>query len=236
MTASLFLALLVVVATGIGLATWRWLPRGDFWVVAIGLSLWLAYVGTLSSSGLIRSTTLRPPGIVWIFVPVLVFLVFFAVRSRRAAALSLALPLWVLTTAQVFRVGVEIGLHRLGVEGLVPRLMTLQGGNVDIAIGLTAPFVAWLCAKGRLGAPLVAGWNWLGLLALGNVIVRAVLTAPGPLQMIHAGVPNRAIGMFPYTYIAGFFAPLAVLLHVLSLRALRQGAGAQRPRAAALAD
>jgi hypothetical protein len=64
-------------------------------------------------------------------------------------------------------------------------------------------------------------WNYLGLAALANVVVRSALTAPGPLNMIHAEVPNLAIGVFPFTFIAGFFAPLAVILHVLAIRALR---------------
>jgi hypothetical protein len=40
--------------------------------------------------------------------------------------------------------------------------------------------------------------NVLGLLSLANVVARAVLTAPGPLNLIHAEVPNRMIGTFPF--------------------------------------
>ncbi len=58
-------------------------------------------------------------------------------------------------------------------------------------------------------------WDWLGLLALANAVVRSALTAPGPLQLLHTILPNGAIGTFPYTYIAGLCVPLAVSLHVL---------------------
>jgi hypothetical protein len=37
---------------------------------------------------------------------------------------------------------------------------------------------------------LTLAWNVLGLLALTNVVIRAVLTAPGPFNLIHAEVPN----------------------------------------------
>ena len=220
-TASLFFALVVATAAGIACAAWRYLPRRSLTTVLLALPIWLVYVGTLSMLGIVGNAGLKPPGVVYLFVPVFLYMFFFAVRSRAAAAAALAFPLWLLTAAQVFRVAVEVGLHRLGVEGLVPRLMTYDGGNVDIVIGLTAPIVAWLAASGRISRRLALGWNILGLLALANVAVRAALTAPGPLHFIHADVPNLAIGMFPYTYIAGFFAPLAVLLHVLSIRALR---------------
>ena len=58
------------------------------------------------------------------------------------------------------------------------------------------------------------------MLALTNVVTRAVLTAPGPLNLIHAEVPNRMIGTFPFMFIPGFFVPLAVVLHVLAIRSI----------------
>jgi len=56
-------------------------------------------------------------------------------------------------------------------------------------------------------------------LSLINVASRAVLTSPGALHLFHAEVPNVAMGMFPFSLIPGFMAPLAVMLHVLALRA-----------------
>jgi hypothetical protein len=223
-------------AASLLIAAWRYLPRQGFTLVMVGLPLWLAYVGTLSAWGVVRDTTLRPPGIVFVFAPVIVFMVLFAVRSRAARVAASRIPLGLLIGAQSFRVAVEIGLHRLGSEGLVPALMTYEGGNVDIFIGLSAPIVAWLVASGRIGRRAALAWNVLGLLALANVATRAVLTAPGPMNILHTEVPNLAIGLFPYTYLAGFFAPLAVLLHILSIRALRPlspGRGAQLAAAGA---
>ena len=48
-------------------------------------------------------------------------------------------------------------------------------------------------------------------------------TAPGPLNFIHAEVPNRMIGTYPFMFIPGFFVPLAVVLHVLAIRAIIGG-------------
>ncbi len=60
----------------------------------------------------------------------------------------------------------------------------------------------------------------LGILALTNVVIRAVLTAPGPFNLIHAEVPNLMMGTFPFLFIPGFFVPLAVVLHALAIRAV----------------
>jgi hypothetical protein len=54
-----------------------------------------------------------------------------------------------------------------------------------------------------------------------NVAVRSILTTPGPTHLIDTEIANRAVSLFPYTFIPGFLAPLAVLLHVLAIRGLR---------------
>jgi hypothetical protein len=188
----------------------------------IGLPLWLLYVGVLSYSGVASNTALRPPGIVYIALPPVLFVFLVFARSGAGARIASAFPLWVTIAMQTFRIGVELLLHRLSVDGLAPRMVTYQGVNIDIWIGLSAPLIAWISTRGRWGERLSLGWNIVGLLSLANAITLGALTAPG-LNLIHSEVPNLAIGAFPFTYIAGFFAPLAMALHALSIRALRAG-------------
>lgn len=227
MTAVLFLSGVVLLAALVLLSVRRYLLDDAVRRVTLGLPLWLLYVGLLSWTGVVADRTLRPPGVFFIVLPVFMFIGLFAVRSAGGLKVAARLPIGLLIGAQVFRVPVELGLHRLWTEGLVPQLMTYEGGNVDIFIGLTAPLAAWIPTRWPAGRRLAQGWNVLGLLALVNIVVRSALTVPGPLNLIHADVPNLAIATFPYTFIAGFFAPLAALLHVLSLRAL--SASADRP-------
>ena len=140
--------------------------------------------------------------------------------SRGGARIASAFPLWFLMGLQCYRLGVELFLHQLWREGLLPRMLTFAGANVDIYLGATALVAAWVSTKGRTGLKLAFAWNLLGLLALGNVVIRAVLTAPGPFNRIHAEVPDRMIGTFPFLLIPGFFVPLAVILHLLAMRAI----------------
>src|SRR5205807_4367812 len=83
-----------------------------------------------------------------------------------------------------------------------------------------APLIAWISTRGRTGERVALGWNVVGLLALLNAVALVALTTPA-LNLIHSEVPDVAIGAFPFTYIAGFFAPLAMALHALSIRSLR---------------
>ena len=194
----------------------------------IGLPVWLVYVGLMSYSGLVSKTALRPPGIVYIALPAVLFVLVVFVFSGEGARIASAFPLWVLIGMQTFRIGVELLLHRLWVDGLAPRIVTYQGSNVDIWIGLSAPLIALVSTRGRWGERLALGWNVVGLITLANAITLAALTAPG-LNLIPSEVPDLAIGAFPFTYIAGFFAPLAMALHALSIRGLRAALKSTRP-------
>ncbi len=225
MIAKLFLGFVALMA-GIAVAlVARYMSgRSALWLAA-GLLVWFIYAGLLGYLGIIQNTTMRPPGIALIIVPVLVCLFLFiviVVRSDAGARLALAFPLWIILGTQSFRVGVELFLHRLWIDGLVPKMLTFKGANVDIYIGASALVIAWISTRGRLGMKLALAWNVLGLLALTNVVIRAVLTAPGPLNLIRTEVPNRMMGTFPFLFIPGFFVPLAVVLHVLAIQSIRE--------------
>jgi hypothetical protein len=218
MTAQLFLTYLAFVVAAVIAISAAYLPRRTTFAIMTGLAIWLVYVGLFSALGYMRDPALRPPGIVWVVGPVVLFVIFVVVRSNIGARVADTIPLWLILGFESFRVGVELLLHRLWEDGLVPKLLTYAGGNVDMFVGLSAPIIAWIAMSGRLGLWLAMGWNVLGLLSLANAAASSVLT--GPLKLISTEVPNVAMGMFPYAFIPGFLAPLAITLHVLAIRAI----------------
>jgi hypothetical protein len=220
MIATLFLGFVALMAAVVVALIARYLSRRAAFGVLAGLSVWFIYTGLMGYFGVVKNTAMRPPGIAFIVVPVVVFLILFIVRFSASTRFALAFPLWILLGIQCFRIGVEMFLHQLWINGIVPKMLTFEGANVDIYIGASAPLIAWLSTRGRLGLKLALAWNVLGLLALTNVVARAVLTSPGPFNLIHAEVPNRMFGTFPFMFIPGFFVPLAVTLHVLAIRAI----------------
>jgi hypothetical protein len=215
--ASAFLGYLALVAALMSAMLIRFLPTRAAGIGIAVLVGWLIYDGILGYSGGVAGSLFGIPGIVALVAPVFVFAAVVLVISPvgRYVALRISLPL--LIALQTFRVGVELTLHKLWEVGAVPHLLTLPGGNVEMLIGLSAPAIAWLSLKGPIGRRLAVGWGVLGLLSLFNVSARAALT--GPLHLIHSEVPNLALGMFPFSFIPGFMAPLAVMLHVFALRA-----------------
>ena len=222
MTKFLFLGFVMLMTVGVFAMIVRYHAARNPAIAITALSLWLLYVGVIGYLGVTRNTAMRPPGAAFLFIPVVLFLIFFILRARPLGGpnRASAFPLWILLGAQCFRIIVELFIHQLWKEGIVPKMLTFEGANVDIYIGAAAPLVAWLATRGGWGLRLAFVWNVLGLLALANVVVRAVATTPGPLNLIHAEVPNLMFGTFPFMFIPGFFVPLAVVLHVLAIRAV----------------
>jgi hypothetical protein len=220
MIAGLFLIFVGATALSVIAIARRYLKRSSARAVTLVLPLWLGFVGTLSYTGLVADTTLRPLPIGFILLPVALFIALVVVRSKAAGAAALAVPLGLIIGLQSYRVIVELFFDQLWSEGLVPRMLTYHAANFDIVVGLTAPVAAWLSTRGKSGLRAAWFWNIAGILVLANTIARAAGTAPGPFFAIETEVQNLAIGTFPYTFIAGFFAPLAIALHVLALRAI----------------
>lgn len=213
----LFVAILVML---IAAGMLRYLPRNYRTPALIGLAVWISYGGLLGWGGVIGNAALLPPGLFYLLAPIVLFVMFMA-RSRVGLTVALSFPPGLLMGLESFRLLVEIFLEQLWRDGQLPRMMTFHGANFDILIGASAPLVAWLFASGRISQRSALLWNLAGIVLLANVAVRGALTTPGSLHLIATEVPNAAIDSFPFSYIPGLMVPLALVLHVLAIRALR---------------
>jgi hypothetical protein len=217
---TLFLIFVAAISMLLAAGIVRYLPRNYRISTLAGLAVWIAYGGILGYTGVIANTSALPPGMFYMLAPI-IMLVMFMARSRIGETVALNVPLWLLMGMESFRLVVEVFLHELWLDGQLPKMLTYQGANFDILIGISAPIVAWLLVSRRISNRMALAWNVIGIAMLANVAVRAVLTSPGPLHFISTEVPNVAIGTFPFTYIPGLMVPLALVLHVLSIRALK---------------
>lgn len=181
---------------------------------------WVLMSGLLAMQGFFLDFSTAPPKIAaasFIFATGLAVFAFSPLATRWLSAIS---QTWIIGM-QTFRLFVEVVLIGLARTPLLPKLMTVEGRNFDILIGLTAPILAWRIHKqsepSRSKWALVA-WNVLGIVSLLNVVVNGVLSAPTPMQQIFVEPPNTALGYFPYAWLPAFLVPVALFLHVLSLR------------------
>jgi len=191
-------------------------------------SLWLVYVAVISYSGLLQTTALPPRIPLLLILPLFVFIAVFLSRRSNAAFID-AIPLNWLIYAQVFRVAVELLLHQLSVEGIIPEDATFKGYNYEIVIAATAPLIAAGCIRsGRLiRLPLIL-WNIAGLITLAIVVFLFMTHAYAPGIYTNAGQFSIIdFGSFPYTLLPGFLMPLAVFMHILALVKLRRLSGSK---------
>ena len=113
--------------------------------------------------GAIAGGLLGVPGPALRAVPLIAFVALFLARAPAAKQVALRVPLWLLRGAQTFRIGVELFLHRLWLDGMAPRTLTYEGANFDMIVGLSAPIMAWAYWRGRIGEPGCAGLEYRGV-------------------------------------------------------------------------
>lgn len=132
--------------------------------------------------------------------------------------------LLLLTGIHVVRVPVELTLHELYLRGKIPVIMTYEGWNYDIVVGLSAALVlAYLFWKKSSGnVALLRVWNYFGLVMLSIIVFTAILSVPTPLQQLAFEQPNAAILTYPFTLLPGVVVPLVALSHLLTLKLLKK--------------
>ena len=191
--------------------------------IVLAVLIWLTVQALVTINGFYYYTikTSVPPKIVVFGVaPMLVLiLLLFITRGGRHFIDSLSLRR--LTWLHAIRIPVEIVLYLLFLHKAVPELMTFEGRNFDIIAGLTAPVLAYFGFVGdRPRRNLLLIWNFISLALLLNIVINALLSAPGPLQKFAFDQPNIAVLLFPYSWLPTFVVPVVLLSHLAAIRQL----------------
>jgi hypothetical protein len=218
-TLAVALAFIALVLALGGILVWR-RPR-----VALGLALWLGMLAVLAGQGYFLNFDGVPPRLTWALVlPLAAGLLMLPTHgTRHFLAVT---PPERLIYLQAFRFVMEIILWALAIEGRAPRLLTFEGRNVDILIGITAIPVGWMVVERRAWPEWVAAmWNAAGIVILANVVIHAQLALPTSFRVFATEPPPTFLATFPYIWLPGFLVPFAFWLHAGSLVQL-----ARRPR------
>ena len=211
------LVFLAQVALLFGALSWWLTPAQYPGRAMLVITAWVALLGYLSLSGYFANFRSLPPRILpALLLPVLAGVLFLRSAGARQL-LARTPPQWPIYV-QSFRILMELILWALYLQHRAPAIMTFEGRNVDILVGLTAIPVGYLCFARRISSPRVAlWWNVAGILILLNVVVHAQLSTPSPLRVFVTDPPVTFIAYWPYILLPGFLVPLAWLLHAASL-------------------
>lgn len=201
--------------------------RKAIWSIAALLIVWFLAELVAAWLGLYQGGTPRIPMIQFgmLIPPVIVAVLFW--RWHLLRRVIEAVPQKWMAGVQIYRVMGLIFLVLYAI-GKLPAVFALPAGIGDILTGLLAPGVGAAYTRNpQAAAGRLRAWNLFGIADLIVAMVTGFLTSPSPLQMLALDRPNELVTAFPLVMIPVFLAPLAFLLHLASLKKLRQSAIAQ---------
>jgi hypothetical protein len=193
------------------------LAVGTFAAVWLSLAFWLSGAGFFKGS-----VDKIVPNIAYSVIPLIAaYLAFLFIPEVHKAAVAIPMD-WVIGF-QFYRVIGGLFLIELA-RGRVPGLFAIPAGSGDVAIGLSAPIIAYLLhRKWAYAISLAILWNLAGLADLVIAVTMGVLTSPGPFHRLALDSPNVHIGEFPLVLIPVIGVTFSILLHLISLHQIFAG-------------
>jgi len=178
---------------------------------------WLMYLLIISNLGVLNNFNLPPRIPLLIVIPTVVAsIVFTGSKSFRNVLERVPLHLPVFLTS--FRILVELLIYGAYREGVFPQRVTFEGLNYDILVGLSACVVGVLLLKRKFPLWGLLVWNILSLLVLALTVYSFVSSYYFP---DHMSLSNKMeFVQFPFLLLAGVLLPVAIFLHVFSIRQL----------------
>ncbi|MDG2168406.1 MAG: hypothetical protein P8L44_10840 [Opitutales bacterium] len=198
------------------------MPASKGLMMSFIIGVWLAGVAMMSNQGLLQDFDKFPPMIL-VVVGMSLIMTIAVAQSRIGLLIIKGAGITWLVGFQGFRVLVEVFLHQMYLEGVVPEQMTYSGLNFDILAGLSALVMAYQFSRKKVGAKAIFVWNVLGLLLLINIVVIAILSMPLPFQLFFNEPANTFVTYVPYIWLPTFHVQAALFGHLLIFRALSRG-------------
>jgi len=187
--------------------------------IALGiLFIWAFIQGIIGYTGFYTVTNTIPPRFMFLILPpITLILILFLTKGGKRFIDNLDLK-W-LTLIHTVRLPVEIVLYWLYVAKAIPEMMTFEGRNFDIVMGISAPLAFYLAhVKNKLDSRILLAWNILGIILVSNVVITGVLSVPAPFQQFNFEQPNIAVLYFPFNLLPSLVVPTVLFSHFAGIR------------------
>ncbi len=182
------------------------------------LGFWFVLVFLLGEKGAFVRPQQAPPFpiLLGVTVPLVLFFVAY-LGSEAFRALILGADLRLLTATQAWRAG-GLGFLALYAHGVLPGLFAWPAGLGDIAIGVTAPWMALALVRrpNFVASPLFLVWNLFGILDLIVAVSTGVLSS-GFVAGLAGKVTTAPMAQLPLVLIPAYFVPLFIMFHLTAL-------------------
>jgi hypothetical protein len=178
------------------------------------LVFWLVLVFLLGEKGAFVQPQQVPPFpiLLGVTVPLILFVAAY-LGSEAFRALIIGADLRLLTATQAWRAG-GLGFLALYAHGVLPGLFAWPAGLGDIAIGVTAPWVALLLVRRPtfVASPKFVAWNLFGILDLVVAVSTGALSS-GFVFGLTGKVTTGPMAQLPLVLIPAYFVPLFIMFH-----------------------
>lgn len=183
------------------------------------IAVWVLYVSVLASTGFLADYSLPPKIAVFTILPAFGIIGWFF-RVKKFKNIILAFPISLTVYFQSFRIIVELLIWGIAKEGFTPELVSFNGRNFDILAGLTAPIIGyWAYSRKAISHKVVIIWNICCLMLLVNIVFIFLSLIIKPEIWGYSDIPiTMDFPRLPYVYIAAFFMPAAVFMHIFSIK------------------
>ncbi|SFO05936.1 hypothetical protein SAMN04488519_103269 [Algoriphagus ornithinivorans] len=175
--------------------------------------VWSLAQSILAYLGFYQETQAFPPRFGLVILPSIVFVVY-GLLPKQQKWIAEKRDSLISTLLHSIRIPVEIVLFGLFNHQMVPKLMTFEGRNFDILIGLSAPIMGWLFFKKKVNKSMMLAWNIIGLCFVLFILVNGILSAELPFQQFGFEQPNRAVNYFPFVLLPATIVPIVIWTHL----------------------
>jgi len=189
-------------------------------IAILVVAVWLGGSTLIAESGILREFNRRPPPFLLMalgFTLATAALAFSPVGTRLVKGIGIG---W-LIGFQAFRIPVELWLHSLYQEGVVPVQMTYSGRNFDIVSGILGLALGLWAMKRQPPRWTIWLFNLIGLALLINIVTVAILSAPTPLRQFFNEPANTFVAYWPFVWLPAFLVQAAWFGHLLVFRWLQ---------------
>lgn len=187
---------------------------------ALVTTAWFVVAYLLAQAGAYQEGS-RPPWQIGLVIVLPVAAVGIALRASPAfRSWARSLDLGLLIQLQAWRL-IGFAFIALSANNLLAETFAIPASLGDIAIAVTAPFMAAYVVRRGATAPFYA-WTAFGILDLVVAVTLGVLHAPGRLGILHDNATGSGVvNSLPVVLIPTFVVPLMIILHLLTLTHVR---------------
>jgi len=184
--------------------------------IFIGIVIYACLQSLIAYFGFYQVIDSVPPRVIFVMLPFLAMLAYGLLPTQISIVISVR-NLVRSTYLHSIRILVEIILYHLFLQKMIPELMTFAGRNFDILAGLTAPIIAVLYHKKKIGNQILLIWNFIALSLVLFILINAILSVQTPIQQFAFNQPNRAILYFPFILLPSIIVPIVIYSHLTDI-------------------